>query len=161
MKKLFLIRHAKSSWKFDVEDHERPLNDRGIRDAGLIGEKLCESLSDIDKIVSSGALRAQTTAAIITEKLSAKPLSYDLENRLYDFSGEQVLQYIKSTDASINTLMLFGHNHAFTRLVNTLGDTMIENVPTAGVVGIQFEISDWKQLNVGKTFLTLFPKSLR
>lgn len=161
MKKLYLIRHAKSSWKFDLDDHDRPLNDRGINDAQLIGKKLRESLPVIDKIVSSDALRAQTTAAIVTKELKENLPEYSLENRLYDFSGEQVLHFIKSMDNSVQNLMLFGHNHAFTLIANKIGNKIIENIPTAGVVGIDFDSTDWEQINVGKTFLTLFPKSLR
>ncbi|UZO80258.1 histidine phosphatase family protein [Aquimarina sp. ERC-38] len=161
MKKLYLVRHAKSSWEFDLEDHERPLNERGLNDAKLIGLGLREKLDSVDKIVSSDALRAQTTAAIITEQLDKKYHKFDLESRLYDFTGDQVVWYIKSTSTTVNTLLLFGHNHAFTLIANKYGNKFIENVPTAGVVGIKFDITDWKDISAGETFLTLFPKSLR
>ena len=80
---------------------------------------------------------------------------------LYDFSGESLVRVIKSCDDIINTLMVFGHNHALTDFVNTFGDKYIDNVPTSGLVIIEFDIDNWKDLKPGKTFYTLFPRDLK
>ena len=77
------------------------------------------------------------------------------------FQGENLLQVIKNCDDTVNNLMVFGHNHAITAFVNTYGDKFIDNVPTCGVVIIEFNINNWKDLKKGKTVKTLFPKDLK
>lgn len=161
MKKLIIIRHAKSSWKFNVIDHERPLNDRGVNDSGLISNHLKNNNLNLDLILSSDAERAKSTANIFVSNLDINHDIFSLSHELYDFSGENLLNTIKSCDNSVNNLMVFGHNHAITSFVNTFGDIYIENVPTCGVVIIKFEIDSWQDLVRGKTIYTLFPKDLK
>ncbi|WP_378175044.1 histidine phosphatase family protein [Aquimarina sp. SS2-1] len=161
MKTLYLIRHAKSSWEFDLDDHKRPLNKRGLRDADLIGKQLKTLVKSIDMVLSSDAERAKTTAKIIFDHLELPDSIFSLEPTLYDFSGHQVVDVIKNCNDNIKNLMIFGHNHAFTSIANLYGDKVIDNLPTAGVVGIQFDVKSWKEIEVGKNVLTLFPKELR
>ncbi|WP_438423452.1 SixA phosphatase family protein [Aquimarina macrocephali] len=161
MKTLYIIRHAKSSWEFDVSDDKRPLNSRGIRDAELVGEHLKTLVKPIDKILCSPAKRAYSTAEIIVSHLDVSESIFSLEPNLYDFEGSQVIDVIKNCQDDINTLMIFGHNHAFTSIANLYGDQHIDNLPTAGVVAIEFEVDTWQNISVGKNLLTIFPKSLR
>ncbi len=161
MKTLYIIRHAKSSWEFDLEDHKRPLNKRGLKDAGLIGKQLKTLIKPIDKVVSSDAERAKTTADIILENLDIDKSIFSLDSKLYDFGGHQVIEVVKNCQDEIKTLMIFGHNHALTSIANLYGSMAIDNLPTAGVVGIEFDVNNWKSIRVGKTVLTLFPKELR
>ena len=161
MKTLYLIRHAKSSWEFNIEDHKRPLNQRGLKDADLIGKALASRLKYIDKILCSDAERAKTTAKIILDHLGFSQNIFELESKLYDFSGDQVIEVIKSCEDDINSLMIFGHNHAFTSIANFYGNEVIDNLPTAGVIGIEFNVTRWKDISVGKNVLTLFPKELK
>lgn len=161
MKTLYIIRHAKSSWEFDLEDHKRPLNNRGVKDADRIGEQLKSLIKPIDKALSSDAVRARTTAKIILDHLNVEKDTFNLEPKLYDFDGHQVVEVIKNCENYVDTLLIFGHNHAFTSIVNLYGDQKIDNLPTAGVVGIQFDIDNWADIGVGKNILTLFPKDLR
>ncbi|WP_299897356.1 histidine phosphatase family protein [uncultured Aquimarina sp.] len=161
MKTLYIIRHAKSSWEFDLEDHKRPLNKRGLKDAESIGKELKSLMKPIDRVISSDAVRARTTAEIILGHLDIEEDIFNLEPKLYDFNGHQVIEVIKNCENHINTLVIFGHNHAFTSIANLYGDQMIDNLPTAGVVGIQFDIDNWADISVGKNILTLFPKDLR
>ncbi|MBD0834989.1 SixA phosphatase family protein [Aestuariibaculum suncheonense] len=161
MKKIIIIRHAKSSWEFNVIDHERPLNQRGINDANLLSKHLKIDTRSIDLILSSDSTRTTQTSKIFISNLNLidKNLKYMYE--LYDFDGRDLTRVIKSCDNSVNTLMVFGHNHAVTDFVNTYGNQFIDNVPTSGVVIIEFNITDWKDLNKGKTVLTLFPRDLK
>ncbi len=161
MKTLYIIRHAKSSWEFDLDDHKRPLNNRGLKDADLIGKELKNLINTIDKVISSDAERAKSTAKIILDNLEVDDAIFNLEPKLYDFNGHQVIEVIKNCDDKVNALMVFGHNHAFTSIANLYGSEMIDNLPTAGVIGIQFDIDSWKDVSVGKNILTLFPKDLR
>ncbi|WP_459209627.1 SixA phosphatase family protein [Aquimarina rhabdastrellae] len=161
MKYLYLIRHAKSSWKFDVIDHERPLSSRGINDAGLIAKELHKYIKQVDQIWCSDAKRTQETAALIFEDFKIDKTIFELKHNLYDFQGKQVLDEIHNCPDEITHLMVFGHNHAFTSIANMYGDQLLDNVPTTGVVGIRFEQDSWKNINAGHTLFTLFPKTLR
>jgi len=161
MKTLYIIRHAKSSWKFDVDDHQRPLNNRGLNDADLIGKKLKTLVKPLDKVLCSDAERAKMTANIVLKNLEVPQDLFSLEPDLYDFNGHQVVSVIKKCSDTIDTLMIFGHNHALTSIANIYGDVLIDNLPTAGVVEIQFSVDSWEKIKVGKTLLTIFPKELR
>ncbi|GAA4271708.1 histidine phosphatase family protein [Aquimarina gracilis] len=161
MKTLYMIRHAKSSWEYDVSDDKRPLNKRGLKDADLIGKELQTVVKSVDRILCSPAERAHATAKIIVGYLDFSDYIFDLEPRLYDFGGNHVIEVIKSCDDSVDSLMIFGHNHAFTAIANLYGSEKIDNLPTAGVVVIQFDVNKWKNIDVGKTLLKIFPKFLK
>lgn len=161
MKKLILVRHAKSSWEYDVIDHERPLKKRGINDANLVSNYLKGNHLTFDSVLSSDAVRAKTTASIFINNLNIDKELVELNYSLYDFSGRDLVEVIKSCDSKINDLLIFGHNHAITAFVNTYGSTYIDNVPTCGVVAMEFDISSWQELSKGKTTMTLFPRDLK
>lgn len=161
MKNIILVRHAKSSWEFNLTDHERPLNDRGFKDADLVSKYLISDMLHPDLILSSDANRAKTTASIFIKNLNLESTKMHLVHDLYDFTGGNLLEVIKSCDDSVSNVMIFGHNHAITGFVNTYGDKFIDNVPTCGVVFIECDISNWKNLVKGHTTKTLFPKHLK
>ena len=162
MKYLTFFRHAKSSWKYDVSDHERPLKPRGFKDACLVSEQLNNENFTVDLIVSSSAKRALTTCHIFMDELKLTNTdTMKITNELYDFSGSQVVNYIKSLDNKHINVLIFGHNYAFTSIVNTYGDQYIDNLPTSGVVSIAFDINNWEEIKEGKTIRTLFPKDLK
>ncbi len=161
MKKLILVRHAKSSWKHDLSDINRPLKERGFNDARLVAETFDTYNFQIDAVLSSDAVRAMTTAEIFKDVLKISEIDFSLKHALYDFSGESLVNVIKNCNNNIDSLMIFGHNYALTNFVNSYGSKYIDNVPTSGVVVINFDITDWGQLKKGKTILTLFPKELK
>lgn len=161
MKNLILVRHAKSSWEFDVIDHERPLNSRGLEDANLVSKELAKEHLEVDKLASSDAFRAKHTAEIFIENLGIDSSIISFHYDLYDFAGYNLIDFIKSCEEGMDNLMIFGHNHAITDFVNTYGDQVIDNVPTSGFVKIQFDITHWKDLQKGKTIQTLFPRDLK
>ncbi|WP_344926603.1 SixA phosphatase family protein [Aquimarina addita] len=161
MKTLYIIRHAKSSWEYDVEDRNRPLNERGVNDAGLIGKKLISLINPVDQVLCSDAKRTQMTADIVLSHLTIDRSVFSLEPKLYDFDGHQVIEVIKSCSNQVSSLMIFGHNHALTSIVNMFGSEIIYNLPTAGVVAIHFDVEEWQNISVGKNLFTLFPKELR
>ena len=161
MKKLILVRHAKSSWEFNVIDHERPLKKRGVKDAYLISNHIKSKVLRVDLVLSSDANRAKSTANIFTEILQISPEKFRLNHALYDFSGDHLIHTIKACDNDIDHLMLFGHNHAITYFVNTYGDKFIDNVPTCGLVIIDFNIERWSNLVKGKTVYSVFPRDLK
>jgi len=80
---------------------------------------------------------------------------------LYDFSGESAFSFLKQVNNDYKTILVFGHNYAFTTLVNDLGDKYIENVPTSGLIKIEFSAESWEFIKKGKTTEVIFPKELR
>lgn len=161
MKNLYLVRHAKSSWEYDLSDHERPLNKRGFKDANLVSKHLKGSLNLPDLVISSDAVRAKTTARIFVDNLGISDNIFTLNHKLYDFSGSDLREVIEDCDNSVDTLMVFGHNHAMTYFVNTYGNKPIGNVATSGFTHIELDIDSWKDLNKGVTIQTVFPKQLK
>lgn len=158
---LYMLRHAKSSWKYDVIDHERPLNNRGESDAALLSDIVASSIEKPDIIISSDAKRALTTARYFKQAFNLSENDFITNHQLYDFSGQQVLETIKNLDNLFNRVMIVGHNHAFTSIVNILGNKIIDNLPTCGFVVIKFETNDWSKLPSGKTQQTFFPRDYK
>lgn len=161
MRTLILIRHAKSSWEYDVIDHERPLNDRGLSDAQSVSKALSAHHLKVDLILSSNSVRTTSTSQIFISNLNLQAIKTEYMYDLYDFAGYNLTQVIKDCPNEVNTLMVFGHNHAITAFVNTYGSKHIDNVPTCGVVIIEFNMASWQDLNKGKTVTALFPRDLR
>ncbi|GGG49886.1 SixA phosphatase family protein [Bizionia arctica] len=161
MKKLILIRHAKSSWSEGISDHERGLESRGINDAKLVSLSFKQYQLLPNKVLSSAAKRAQNTAEIFLENLKIDSNIIEFDKNLYDFSGENLIKTIKAVSNDIETLMVFGHNEALTYFVNNFGDRYIENVPTSGLVIIEFQVDSWKYIYKGETVKIIFPRDLR
>ncbi len=161
MKTLYLLRHAKSSWKHDLPDHRRPLKKRGRNDAKLVSEYVKTKLPAPMHIFSSNATRAKSTAKYFRKAFQLKKDHFSLHQELYDFSGQDVMKFIQTIDNKKDVVMLVGHNHAFTSIVNMLGNKYIDNVPTCGFVAISFKENNWNKITNGETKLTVFPKQLK
>lgn len=161
MKRIILVRHGKSSWDYDVSDKDRPLKERGINDAQLVAEKFRESLPKIDEVFSSPANRALHTSMIFMRNLGLGLDNFRVNEELYDFSGQNVQEFVQDMDAIVDTVMVFGHNYALTSLANAWGDQYIENVPTAGLVLIKFDVLEWSEISKGTTEQIIFPKHLK
>lgn len=161
MKNLLLMRHGKSSWEFNVADQDRPLLQRGIVDAHLVGAALAAKNLSIDKVYSSPANRALHTAMICLRELNYPLKNCEVVSDLYDFSGEKVIDFIRNVDDKLGAILIFGHNHAFTYIANAMGDKHVDNVPTSGFVQIQFKESSWSSIIKGSTKQTIFPKELK
>ena len=144
MKELILVRHAKSSWRDpSLNDHSRPLNKRGKRDAPAMGDRLARRGCDPDLLVSSSADRALETARIIAGELDYPPAGIKVEDRIYGAGPPELLDVIRETDDSVGILMLFGHNPGMTDLANRLGPGDIHNMPTCAVLHLRFQADTW------------------
>ena len=155
------MRHGKSSWELNVDDRDRPLQQRGVDDAHLVGAKVATKQLAIDHAFSSPANRALHTSMICLRELKFPLNKLSIEPDLYDFSGEKVINFIRATSNDLETILLFGHNNAFTYIANAMGDTYIDNVPTSGFVHLQFKENEWSSITQGSTQQTLFPKELK
>ncbi len=145
MKTLLILRHAKSSKDDpDLDDHARPLNDRGERDAPRMGKLLRELDMVPDRIVSSTAVRARATA-----EAAAKAAGYDgkvdLESALYLAEPEEYVDVVSRMPKKVRSVMVVGHNPGIERLVERLTRKR-EEMPTAALAKVSFDIDDWKDL---------------
>ncbi|MEP5613060.1 MAG: histidine phosphatase family protein [Cyclobacteriaceae bacterium] len=148
MKTLFLVRHAKSSWSFNLPDHDRPLGKRGRKDVAKIGKYLAEIHDTPEVYISSTASRAFYTALFICDQLGVDEGNIVLSKDLFHAGSNEILHVIQSAP-SCDRLAVFGHNPGFTDCANKLANTHIDNVPTCGVVGISFDVSSWKEVDFG------------
>ncbi|PID70936.1 MAG: histidine phosphatase family protein [Flavobacteriales bacterium] len=158
MKTLFIVRHAKSSWKYDVEDIDRPLKERGINDAYLISKVLKKEIERPHKFISSCANRALHTAMIFAYTFNYPLANVRISKSLYSFSDGYLIKTVKALDDGFESVIIFSHDHGINTFVNKFGSKPITHVPTCGVIGLKFDIKHWKNIKNGKTILVEFPK---
>lgn len=141
---LYLVRHAKSDWAYDgLADIDRPLNERGYRDAPLMAARLAKLGHAPDRIVSSPAVRALTTSLIFARQLDCDTGSVVIEPKLYEASPLAFIQVIASQPDAAHRLMVFAHNPTLTDVASELSGVAISNVPTAGIVCARFDAASW------------------
>jgi phosphohistidine phosphatase len=146
MKTLLLLRHAKSSWKDEqVEDHDRPLNKRGKRDAPRIGELLQQAQLVPQLIISSTAKRARKTASRLAKKCGYQGV-IELDGTLYLAPPEAYLAAIRGIDDPVSCAMVVGHNPGLEQLLALLTghDT---HLPTAALARVQLDVEAWRDVN--------------
>lgn len=145
MKKLYLIRHAKSDWNdFSLDDFHRPLNKRGERNAPFMGNLLKQKDVNPDIIISSPANRAITTAKAIAKELGVKNIIE--EEKVYEASFSTLLCLMKKVDDKNDTIFLVGHNPSLNMLASELCN-FEENIVTCGIVEIELDINSWDDIS--------------
>ena len=146
MKTLFLIRHAKSSWDDpELPDKDRPLNDRGKRDAPKMGERLAKRDVKPDLILSSPAIRALRTAEIIARKLDYRRKDIVVNERLYAVAADDLVDVIHYLSDKLECVKLFGHNPELTALAHRLSGE-ITRMPTCAVAEFKFDAKSWSSI---------------
>lgn len=161
MRRLLLIRHAKSSRKFpDLGDHERPLNGRGERDSISMARHLANRDEMLDVIYSSSATRALEFAERISEFTNIS-LIPDLS--FYTFDVDELIEILRHLPDSAERIAIVAHNPAITQAVNRLSASDLSNVPTAGVVALDCNIETWSEIREGVCEISYFeyPKMLK
>ena len=160
---LILVRHAKSSWtEAGLTDFDRPLNDRGLKNAPEMGRRLAKANFSVDTIITSPAMRAMTTAKIIAKEIEFDVKRIVQNEDIYDASVNILLDLVRNLDKQVNKAMLVGHNPSFTVLCNRLCNVRINNMPTCSIVQIQFNLSSWENITEHTGELTDFdyPKNI-
>lgn len=162
MKILYLIRHAKSSWKFeDQEDFERGLNSRGKNDLKTMGHRLSLNVRP-DFVLCSPAVRAKKTLKKLAQLCGIKKEIINYEERLYLANVSTLYQLISGLRPDVSVAWVIGHNPGLTEFANDLGQAKILNIPTLGIVRIDISISDWSEIKFAAGQVTMFdyPKKL-
>ena len=162
MKTLLLIRHAKSNWdQPGTSDQERPLNERGKKDAPEMAKRLRKRGLKIDAIVSSPAERAFRTARYFAKEFDGKKDDIIVEKALYGAMPSEFEQVVASLKDKYDTVALFSHNPGITDYVNTLGAVRTDNMPTCGIFAVQADVKSWADFaGADKNFLFYdYPKN--
>jgi phosphohistidine phosphatase len=157
MKKLVLIRHAKSSWDHSaIPDIYRPLNERGYRDAPAMGKLLAEAKLFPDRLVSSPAIRAYSTAMIIAQELNFPLGRIELTPRLYETTEAEYFDVISEADEKQNIQFLFGHNFTISNVLSRLVGEHVEELPTCGIAVVELSLKKWSDLQPGSGILNAY-----
>lgn len=160
MKKIHLIRHAKSSWKdAALSDVDRPLNTRGIRACGVMAQPINDANCSFKHVFCSPALRAQSTIKLINSALAQTDVKWQVIDELYTFNSERLFEWCGSLDEALTEIVIVGHNPALTDFCNQLCHSNIKNIPTCGYAQLTAQENvSWKALSHTPFELTHFIK---
>lgn len=151
MKTLYIVRHAKSSWKYpELPDDERPLLEKGKKRTRKVIDFLMEKNVKVDLIISSHATRALDTARIIGHALGYPEENIMISGQVYHANADQLYDQFFDLSDKINTLMIVGHNPTFTNFANHFLDKKIDWLPTSAVVSVSFDTSHWANIRQAK-----------
>ena len=157
MKTLLLIRHAKSSWDAPgLSDFDRPLNERGKKDAPEMAKRLKDKDIAIDLLVSSPARRARKTAKYFAEEFDVKKDDIQVEKVLYGALTSQFEQVVAAMKDKDDTIALFSHNPGITEYANTLCEVHTDNMPTSSVFAVQADIAKWQDFTKAEKMFLFF-----
>jgi len=162
VKTLLLLRHAKSSHADEgLKDFDRPLKQRGIEDAGLIGDFIRKRKIEPDLVVVSPAERTRQTADI-TLKSARMKVELTFDQRIYEASSRVLLSVLRQINDTSNTVMLIGHNPGLEELLEALTGEGL-TLPTAALACIELEIENWSKARAGSGHLKfrMTPKELK
>jgi len=164
MKTIYIVRHGKSSWENpSLADHDRPLLSTGIKKTKRIAKFLQSKKIKPDLLLSSSAVRAYQTAEIIAKAIGYKIDKIKKEPGLYHASPDEIFSELYALPDEIVSVMIFGHNPAFTYFVNHFLSPTIENLPTSGTVSINFDCDKWNQISDSAFHINfaVFPRMLK
>jgi len=153
MRRLMLLRHAKSNWPAGIADRDRPLAARGREAAPVMGRYLADELLLPDLVLVSPARRTHETWELVAPMLPEKPASQH-EPRIYEAKTPRLLDVVRETEGTVRTLLMIGHNPGFQELAALLtghGDRyasarMSQKYPTCGLAVLDFAVEDWRDL---------------
>jgi phosphohistidine phosphatase len=160
MKTLYLIRHAKSSWKEGVKDFERGLNKRGKNDILFMPQKVEKNCKRPDVIISSSAKRAKLTAQALMQHFDC---NLQLTDAIYECTLGALVQIVENLDDRYDTVYLVGHNPSLNALAHRFIPEFLQNIPTFGVFGLEFSVDRWSEASAQNAHNVVFdfPKRYR
>jgi phosphohistidine phosphatase len=146
--RLTLVRHAKTEpGRPGQEDWDRALEPRGQRDAPEMARRLKQLAPKVERILSSPAVRAITTATIMARELGVSAQKVQQDERLYLASPKDMLAVIRELGGRARHLMVVGHNPGITEFADRISsEREVDNLPTCALYSLQFEIAAWSEL---------------
>jgi len=162
MKQLLLVRHAKSDWSTpSLSDFDRPLNDRGKRDAPDMANRLLDKKIKIDAFIASPAKRAKKTASIFAKEFKVDKDDIIFKEELYAASVSAFYDVIRNVSDKFDSVAVFSHNPGITDFANSLTEARIDNIPTCGIFAVKIKTKHWKDFaDAEKEFLFAdYPKA--
>ena len=157
LKTLLLIRHAKSSWDDPgLSDFDRPLNERGKKDAPMMADRLHERGIKLDAFISSPAKRAKRTAEQFAKKYKKEDKDIILKTELYMAIENTFYEVIEKLDDNDDCIALFSHNPGLTDFANSLTEVRTDNIPTCGIFAVSIDTKKWNKIREAKKNLLFF-----
>jgi phosphohistidine phosphatase len=151
LKTLLLIRHAKSDWNTpSLGDFDRPLNERGKRDAPTMAQRLLDKKIKIDAFIASPAKRAKKTASIFAKEYKRDKDKIIFKEELYAAPLTVFYEVISKMNDKFDSIAIFSHNPGLTDFANSLTDTRIDNIPTAGIFAVKINAKHWSDFAEAK-----------
>jgi phosphohistidine phosphatase len=149
LKRILIIRHAKSSWaEIGQRDFDRPLNERGLRDAPEMARRLIQKNNTIDLFVSSAANRALTTTRLMMKEMKMGEEQLIVKPDLYHAPPSIILSSIQQCDDNYDIIAVVCHNPGITMFANMIHGLSIDNVPTCGVLALTTTAANWKDVSI-------------
>ncbi|MDA3911769.1 MAG: histidine phosphatase family protein [Bacteroidales bacterium] len=146
MRTISFIRHAKSDQSVNLPDFERPLNQRGLNDAPIMGEIIKNEYSQPDLILSSPANRAKTTTELIAKAIDYPETEIVFVEDLYFADTETFFEIIHQIDDNFKQVFIVSHNPGTTYIINRISNTRLDHMPTCGIAEIAFDINHWNEI---------------
>lgn len=167
MKRLLLLRHAKSDRTTSLGDRDRPLAARGRRDAPAMGKFMHRHALEPDRVLCSGAKRTRQTWTLVARELKSEP-TVEISGALYLAPWNAIVNVLHETPRAAKTLLVIGHNPGLedcaAALLRPQADaeerarraTMAEKFPTAALAVLDCDVANWNELEPGTAGLTDF-----
>lgn len=160
MKKLFLVRHAKSDWTYDgLPDIDRPLNERGYRDAHAMSKLMQHKNFVPDGMMSSSAVRAMNTALIFARNFKFSENRIIINSSLYESSADHFISQLAGLSDELKSVFVFAHNPTITQVAEILTNEKLGSISTCGIVCVEYKTSSWKALDSASFGWYDFPKN--
>jgi phosphohistidine phosphatase len=162
LKSLLLVRHAKSDWAdASLKDFDRPLNERGKRDAPVMAHRLLDKKVSIDAFISSPAKRAKKTAELFASQYKKDKKDIILFEELYLADPEIFFNVISQTDDDYSSIAVFSHNEGITQFANQISDVRVDDMPTCSIFAVKMKLKKWKDFREAEKEFWFFdyPKS--
>ncbi|AYO58161.1 phosphohistidine phosphatase [Chryseobacterium sp. 6424] len=158
MKTLILIRHAKSDWPEDTEDFDRPLAETGVENALKMARHLIDNHIQIDKFITSPALRTLNTCKIFNQ---CYLIDMETNKKLYNPNESNFESVIYDLPDDVTSVALFSHNNGISNFANTMSDQVL-SLPTCGVAGFTLNCDSWSEFDQASKKLSFYfePKNL-
>ena len=161
MKRIYLIRHAKSDWNdFKLSDHDRPLDERGLADAPVMAKKLVSLVPTPDLLIASSAKRTIQTAELFAKKYDFPQSEITTYKSLYHSGPDEMIEVLEAQDDSIGTIAMFVHNPGITFFASLVGDLHIQDVSTCGILIMNSDVNRWTDLTISNIKIEqyIYPK---